>query len=173
MTAEQEAEQKQKLIDELKGKMSENIESLIVFQQFSTQKTITENEFFQDNNKQLKQQAALIKRGREQEEKANEFFEEILPKLESTCESIENQDELTAEKIMNELVQEGPQGEIGRKIIKYQSKANAIQDALLALRQNQMELEDSLKLIRQLSKTQFRNQWKANRLIRYCQTGNV
>ncbi len=37
---------------------------------------------------------------------------------------------------MNELVQEGPHGEIGRKIIKYKAKASAIQDALLALRQN-------------------------------------
>ncbi len=65
MTAEQEAEQKQKLVDELKGEMSEKMESMIGRQKFNTAKTMTEMEFFQDNNKQLKQQAALIKHGRE------------------------------------------------------------------------------------------------------------
>ena len=55
MTYEQEAEQKEKLIDELEGKMAQDIESLIVSQESSTQKTITEFEFFQDNSKLLKQ----------------------------------------------------------------------------------------------------------------------
>ena len=36
MTYEQEAEQKQKLIDELEGKMAQDIESLIVSQESST-----------------------------------------------------------------------------------------------------------------------------------------
>ena len=107
MTAEQEAAQKQKLIDELKPLMDQKVESMIVMQKFTTQKTIKEHEFFVDNNQQLKQQAALIERGREREEKANDFLEEIIPKLESTCESLENQEELTAEKVMNEMVQDG------------------------------------------------------------------
>lgn len=59
--------------------------------------------------------------------------------------------------------------EIARKIIKYQSKERAIQDAILALRENdRLSVEDTIKTIRQLSKTQFRNQWKALRLIAYC-----
>ena len=107
LTAEQEAAQKQKLIDELKPLMDQKVESMIVMQKFTTQKTIKEHEFFVDNNQQLKQQAALIERGREREEKANDFLEEIIPKLESTCESLENQEELTAEKVMNEMVQDG------------------------------------------------------------------
>ena len=42
----------------------------------------------------------------------------------------------------------------------------------MALRDNsQLTVEDTMKVIRQLSKTQFRNTWKAARLIRYCQTG--
>ena len=76
--------------------------------------------------------------------------------------------------IMEQIVQDGPMGEMGRKIIKYQAKEKAIQDAILALRDNQqLTVDDTMKLIRQLSKTQYRNNWKANRLLRYCQTGQV
>ena len=66
----------------------------------------------------------------------------------------------------------GPMGEIGRKIIKYQSKEKAIQDAILSLRDNtQLSVQDTMSCIRQLSKTQFRNSWKVTRLINFCQTG--
>lgn len=68
----------------------------------------------------------MIKRGVKKEEQATTFFDEIMPKLESTCASMNESEELTAEKVINEIIQEGPMGEIGRKIIRYQAKAMAI-----------------------------------------------
>ena len=44
--AEQEAEEKEKLINEQKDGMSEKIESMIVMQKFQTIKNCVENEFF-------------------------------------------------------------------------------------------------------------------------------
>ena len=76
---------------------------------------------------------------------------------------------MTAENIIQNIVQDGAMGEIGRKIIKYQAKEKAIQDCILALRDNsQMSTTDTMNCIRQLSKTQFRNSWKMTRLVRYC-----
>ena len=51
--------------------------------------------------------------------------------------------------IIENIVQDGPMGEMGRKIIKYQAKEKAIQDAILALRDNQqLSVDDTMKLIR-------------------------
>ena len=42
------------------------------------------------------------------------------------------------------MVTGGPLGEVGRKIIKYQAKEKAIQDAILALRDNsQMSVQET------------------------------
>ena len=87
-------------------------------------------------------------------------------------ESLNSIAELTVETVVEKMIKGGPLGEVGHKIIKYQSKEKAIQDAIMALRDNsQLGVEETVKMIRQLSKTQFRNSWKASRLIRYCQTG--
>ena len=101
----------------------------------------------------------------------------MIPKLEASVSADDNgqSQELTVEKVVETMIQEtGPLGEIGRKIIKYQSKEKAIQDAIMALRDNsQLSVQDTQACIRQLSKTQFRNSWKANRLIQYCMVGSV
>ena len=88
---------------------------------------MTEKEFFQDNAKILKQESAKIENARTREEKASDALDELLPKLESTVEAFgECSDELTMETVVESMVQDGPMGEIGRKIIKYQAKEKAI-----------------------------------------------
>lgn len=44
--------------------------------------------------------------------------------------------EMTPEVVIENIIQGGPMGEIGRKIIQYDSKEKAIQDAIMALRDN-------------------------------------
>ena len=63
-------------------------------------------------------------------------MEQIIPKLEAVAGEESNNEELTAETIIEKMIVDGPMGEIGHKIIKYQSKEKAIQDAILALRDN-------------------------------------
>ena len=53
------------------------------------------------------------------EQQANDVFEELLPKLETTAESLSESVELTAETVIEGMIEQGPYGEIGRKIIKY------------------------------------------------------
>ena len=60
------------------------------------------------------------------EENANEVFEEFIPKLEATAESLSTVNELTVEAVVGNMIEDGPMGEVGRKIIKYQSKERAI-----------------------------------------------
>ena len=142
--------------------------------QFSVTKTVTEQEFFKENEARIKKQCKTVDKALKREQAANDVFEELLPKLEATAESLSETQELTIETVIESMIGDGPYGEIGRKIIKYQAKERAIQDTILAIRDNQhLTVEDTMKTIRMLSNTQFRNQWKANRLIRYCQTGQV
>ena len=44
---------------------------------------------------------------------------DYIPKLEATVEGMGENDELTAETVIESMVQDGPMGEAGRKIIKY------------------------------------------------------
>ena len=59
-------------------------------------------------------------------------------------------------------------GEFGRKIIKYQAKEMAIQDAIMVIRDCPLSVEETQNEIRNLARSQFKNRWKANRLIQYC-----
>lgn len=84
----------------------------------------------------IKRENTKIERARKVEEDANDLLEQIIPKLEAVAGEESNSEELTAETIIEKMIVDGPMGEIGHKIIKYQSKEKAIQDAILALRDN-------------------------------------
>ena len=56
--------------------------------------------------------------------------------MEATCEALSSVEELTVAAVVEQFVQDGPQGEVGRLIIKYQAKEKALQDVVLALRDN-------------------------------------
>ena len=91
----------------------------------------------------IKRENTKIERARKHEEDANEVLEEIIPKLESAAGGDEAE-ELTCETVIEKMVTGGPLGEVGRKIIKYQAKEKAIQDAILALRDNsQMSVQET------------------------------
>ena len=96
-----------------------------------------------------------MQRARKAEEDANAELEELIPRMEATVASLGEVEELTLEKVIEGVVQDnGHHGEFGRKIIKYQSKEKAIQDCILAIRDNtQLSVEDTSSTIRQLSKT--------------------
>ena len=65
-------------------------------------------------------------------------------------------------------------GEIGRKIIQYNAKERAIQDAIMALRDNnQLSVQDTMATIRSLAKRQFKNEWKATKLIQYAEYNRI
>lgn len=92
----------------------------------------------------IKRENTKIERARKHEEDANEVLEEIIPKLEAAAGGEGEAEELTCETVIEKMVTGGPQGEIGRKIIKYQAKEKAIQDAILALRDNsQMSVQET------------------------------
>ena len=79
---------------------------------------------------------------------------------------------MTPEFIIENVIQGGAMNEIGRKIIAYNAKEKAIQDAIMALRDNnQLTVQDTMATIRGLAKRQFKNEWKANQLIAYA-SGN-
>ena len=61
-----------------------------------------------------------------------------------------------------------PKSEASEKILYYHCKAQAVNDLILALREKEMDLEEGLKLVRQLSKKQFKIQQKMKRLIDYA-----
>lgn len=86
----------------------------------------------------IKRENTKIEKARKKEENANEVLDDMIPKLEAvTNEGEDGSAELTVEKIIETMITDGgPYGEIGRNIIKYQSKEKAIQDAILALRDN-------------------------------------
>jgi len=54
----------------------------------------------------------------------------------------------------------------------YHCKARAIEDLLFALREKEMPLQDLLKLVRRLSKKQFKLKSKINRLLPYVIQSN-
>lgn len=93
----------------------------------------------------------------------------MVPVLEDVCEGLNGIEELTPEVIEESLIEDGPFGQFGRAIIKYQSKAHALQDLILDLRENdRLSVEETMKVTRELSRKQFRNQFKANRLLEHC-----
>lgn len=58
-------------------------------------------------------------------------------------------EQLTVETIVQGFVEDGPMGHIGRKIIKCKAKEMAIQDAIMAIRENNsLSVEDTQKMIR-------------------------
>ena len=122
----EEEEQKKKLVEEQKVEITEKLDQVFEMNKFSVQKALVEHEFFKDNNTLIKRQATKIERARKAEEKANEVLEQIIPKLEAVAGGENDNEELTAETIVEKMVVGGPMGEIGHKIIKYQSKEKAI-----------------------------------------------
>ena len=122
----EEEEQKKKLVEEQKVEITEKLDQVFEMNKFSVQKALVEHEFFKDNNTLIKRQATKIERARKAEEKANEVLEQIIPKLEAVAGAENGNEELTAETIVEKMVVGGPMGEIGHKIIKYQSKEKAI-----------------------------------------------
>ncbi len=54
---------------------------------------------------------------------------------------------------------------ISERILAYHCKVRAIEDLLFALREKEMPLQDMLKLIRRLSKKQFKLKYKVKRLL--------
>ena len=51
---------------------------------------------------------------------------ELNPKLQAVCEQLEGQEEMTAESVVAGVIEDGPMGAIGRKIIKLEAKEAAI-----------------------------------------------
>ena len=92
---------------------------MFTLQKYVVQKTVIEQEFFKDNHKIIKHENNKIENARKTEENANEALAEYIPKLEATVEALSSAQELDAQMIMENIVQDGPMGEIGRKIIKY------------------------------------------------------
>jgi len=58
-----------------------------------------------------------------------------------------------------------PTSHISERILAYHCKVRAIEDLLFALREKEMPLQDMLKLIRRLSKKQFKLKYKVKRLL--------
>ena len=105
---------------------------------------------------------------------ANELLGELNPKMEAIIESLAETPEMTADSVIEGIINDGPMGQYGRRIIKYQSKEMAIQDAIMAIRDCPLSVDDTLGEIRNLARSQFKNRWKANRLINhYCQTHTI
>ena len=121
----------------------------------------------------IKAETTKIEKASKQTEDAAEELEQSLPQLEAAAEGMANA-EVTVEFIKEGVIQGGEYGAIGRKIIQYQSKEKAIQDCIMALRDNEkLNVDDTMKMIRRLSAKQFKNMVKARRLINFCQTGSV
>ena len=100
---------------------------------------LIEQEAFKDNGEMLKYQEKKIKQAMSIEKDASDEIEILLPKLESTVELLDDGDfSLTADFIIENLVKDqGQRGEIARKIIKYNSKQQAIQDLIQSLYLNE------------------------------------
>jgi len=165
MTAEEEEKQKKELIVQQTSGMVEKIEQMILMQNFDTKKHAIDKEHFSDNQNKLRQAHAKILRGLRDEEAASTLFEEMEPKLEAVVNSF-TETNFTVAAIVQTMVEDGPMGQIGRKIIKYKAKEMAMQDAIMALSSNSsLTVQETQNAIRQLAKRQFKNVWKAKKLI--------
>ena len=165
MTAEEEEKQKKELIVQQTSGMVEKIEQMILMQNFDTKKHAIDKEHFSDNQNKLRQAHAKILRGLRDEEAASTLFEEMEPKLEAVVNSF-TETNFAVAAIVQTMVEDGPMGQIGRKIIKYKAKEMAMQDAIMALSSNSsLTVQETQNAIRQLAKRQFKNVWKAKKLI--------
>ena len=105
-------------------------------------------------------------------EDASHILEENIPKLEANVKGL-SAVELNVDFIIANVIEDGPHGQIGRKIIHYQSKQAAIQECINALKESdKVSVEDTIKMVRNLSGKQFKCMIKAQRLINYVQTGS-
>jgi len=52
---------------------------------------------------------------------------------------------MTAESVIAGVIEDGPMGAIGRKIIKYEAKELAIQDAIMVIRDCPLSVEETLQ----------------------------
>ena len=122
-----EEEEKKKLVEDQKTVITEKLEQVMTMKKFMVQKTKVEQEFFKDNHEMIKRENTKIERARKREENANEVLDEMIPKLEAVAGGGDGGDnggassssaELTVEKIIETMITDnGPYGEIGRKII--------------------------------------------------------
>ena len=81
MSIAAEEEQKKSLIDEQSIEITEKLEQVFTMGQFGVQKALIEDEFFKDNNKNIKRENIKMERARKVEEDANEVMLELIPKL--------------------------------------------------------------------------------------------
>ena len=78
--------------------------------------------------------------------------------------------EIDVEYIKNSIVTDTQFGMIGRKIIHYQAKEQAIQDCIMSLRDNdKIEVTDTMKMVRKLAAKQFKSMWKTRKLVTVIQ----
>ena len=78
--------------------------------------------------------------------------------------------EVDVEYIKNNVVQGTQFGAIGRKMIYYQAKEQAIQDCIMSLRDNdKMSVGDTMKMVRKLAAKQFKNMVKTRKLVAVIQ----
>ena len=88
MTAEEEERQKQELIEQERGDMTQKIEQMLLLQKFSVTQTAIEQEYITDNNARLKQMHGKVSKSVQKKTEANGKFEELNPKMEAIVESL-------------------------------------------------------------------------------------
>ena len=130
-----------------------------------------EREYFGDNSTVIKHETAKLEQASAQAEEAGHKLEDIIPKLQGAADAMQQTD-IDVEYIKNCVVQNTQYGTIGRKIIHYQAKEQAIQDCILSLRDNdKMEVGDTMRLVRKLAAKQFKNLVKTRKLVTVIQQG--
>jgi len=77
-----------------------------------------DREYFLDNAHRLKDENVKTERARKEMEDASHILEESIPKLEANVKGLSSV-ELNVDFIIANVIEDGPQGQIGRKIIHY------------------------------------------------------
>ena len=94
---------------------------------------------------------------------------ELQPKLDAMCSALEN---VTIDINFIESTLMTPRSGVSEMILDLWSKERAIEDLMLGLRQKNLPLPEMLKVMRQLSKKQFKIQNKIKKLYLYHQSNS-
>ena len=94
---------------------------------------------------------------------------ELQPKLEAMCSALEN---VTVDTNFIETSLMTPRSGVSELILNMWSKERAIEDLMLGLREKSLPLPEMLKVMRQLSKKQFKIQNKIKKLYAYHQSNS-
>jgi hypothetical protein len=94
---------------------------------------------------------------------------ELQPKLEAMCSALEN---VTVDTNFIESSLMAPRSGVSELILNMWSKERAIEDLMLGLREKSLPLPEMLKVMRQLSKKQFKIQNKIKKLYAYHQSNS-